>query len=111
MMVHTCTIRRNTPATSASRQVSAVYANLATGVACFEQQQIGRSRLGGAGVFLEFDAIVFLPSGTDVRPKNACDIPDQLVVNGTTYLVQWAGDENGMEDHLTAYCKRFQSGT
>lgn len=110
LMIHRCTIRRNTTTVSPSGHASAAFTDLATSVPCLEQQEKGRARLGGAGAYLEHDAIVFLPPGTDIRPRKANDLNDQLVVNDTTYLVQFVGDEAGMGDHLTAWCKRLPSG-
>lgn len=111
LMIHTATINRSTPTVGDTGRTSPAYSELAADVPCLLQEEKGGFRLGGAGVYLEYDAICFFPPDTDIRPKGANDLPDQVIVNGTTFLCRFAGDESGMADHLTAFLKRFPAGS
>lgn len=109
-MIHAATIRRNSPEIGATGRVEPSWSDLAADVSCLLQEEKGSFKLGGAGVYLEYDAICFFPSSTDIRPRGPNDLADQVVINGTTYLCRFAADESGMSDHLTAFLKRFPAG-
>jgi hypothetical protein len=112
LMIHSAQIRRNTPVVSATRQVSPAWTDLASDVSCLVQEEkTGGIRLGGAGSYLEYDAIGFFPADTDLRPRGPDDLGDQVIVNGTTWLCRLVIDESGMADHLVAYLKRFPGST
>lgn len=115
LMVNRCTIQRATITTTAGEQLR-TWANSATGVRCLVQEDRGivRQTAGGAG--LEYDAIGFFPTGTDIRPQGNNDNADRIVMTkpsspGTTFVVKKVGDESGMGNHLTAYLKRLPSGS
>jgi hypothetical protein len=115
LMNHRVTIQRS--AQSPSRGVQKkTWSDLATDVRCRIHEKRGSINTGQAGQSVEYDAWMFVPASTDIRPKNATDEPDRVVVTshpaytGTTFGVVWAGDRSGKASHLTVYLRRRPAG-
>lgn len=113
LMVHRCSIERNTP-TNEHGQIKAHWAVLANPVRCLLQEKAGRLNRGPAGTALEYDAVLFLPPGQEVGPRGTQDRADRIVmlkpdrVADTVFLVLFVADRSGMGNHQTAYVKRYQ---
>lgn len=111
LMTHLCTIQRTTQ-TNTDGVVTNAWANHSTDVPCLMQEQAGKLQLTSGGQGLFYDAMLFLPSGTDVRPQAGDDNNDRVVMtlpsrlNGVKYLIKIVVDESGEEDHLVAYLTR-----
>jgi hypothetical protein len=111
MMKHSCTIQRNVQS-NVDGVVQSAWSDLRTSVRCLVQEGAGSLRGNAAGQGLVYDAILFLPSGTNVRPQAGDDNNDRIVMSsparlaGVVYLVKLAVDESGMEDHIVAYLTR-----
>ena len=88
---------------------------LAKSVSCLLQEGAGRLQQTKAGQGLFYDAILFLPIDTDVRPQAGDDNNDRIIMtdpdrlSGSTFMVQLVVDESGMQDHLVAYLNRVPS--
>lgn len=116
MLVHLATVKRNT-VSNVDGVASPSLADDAAGVPCLLQEKIGRVQDGASGLWLEYDAVLFVPFGTDVRPKGSAgsDVPDVVVVTdqqGTTlgtFTVLHVADEAGMGHHLVASLRRSSS--
>lgn len=108
---HRCTIERQTK-TNTKGEVSATWTENATGVRCWIQEKQGQLKFGESGAGLEYEAILFLKPGTDIKPQTADDVKDRIQITKPTrfgaayFLVQHVADESGTEDHLVAFLKR-----
>lgn len=111
LMRHRCTIRRNT-SENVDGVIRSEFTDLATNVRCLIQEKAGRVVLSPNGANLEYDAVCFLPPGTDIGPRGNDDVRDQVVqtfpATGVIYLTTHVAERSGMGNHLTAYLKRFQ---
>lgn len=116
LMTHLCTINRTTQ-TNTDGVVTNDWEELAENVPCLLQEGAGSLRLTGGGQGLFYDAILFLPYDTDIKPQAKDDNNDQVVMtyparlNGIIYLVKFAADESGQQDHLVAYLQRVPAAT
>lgn len=112
LLKHRGTIKRNTT-TNVNGIITPAWADLATGVKCLIQEKAGVIKGGAAGADLAYDAVCFLPPGTDIRPKGTADDRDQFIqttpATGVIYLVRHVADRSGMAHHLTAYLQRLPS--
>ena len=72
LMTHYCTIQRTTQ-TNTDGVVTNAWADNLTGVQCLLQEGTGKLNLTVAGQGLFYDATLFLPAGTDVRPQATDD--------------------------------------
>ena len=109
-----CTIKRNTPTNVNGNIVPSWAATTnGTGVRCLIQEKTGSVSMGGDGAALIYDAVCFLPPGTDIQPRRLEDDADQLIqtkpASNVTYLVRFVSDRSGFAHHLTAYLKRLPS--
>lgn len=113
-MTHLCTIQRVTQ-TNVDGVVKAAWADNSTGVSCLLQEGAGSLRQTAAGQGLFYDAILFLPYETDIRPQAPDDNNDRVILtypdrlDGVIYAVKLAVDESGQQDHLVAYLSRVPS--
>ncbi|HBH51678.1 MAG TPA: hypothetical protein DDY91_07290 [Planctomycetaceae bacterium] len=106
LLSQTCTIRRASVSVSATGLPTATYADLTTGVRCLLQGKSGRTSGGPQGLDFAFDAVLFVPPGTDVQPgQNDGSHPDQIVIGTATYTVQAVVDRSGKANHKTCYLK------
>ena len=111
MMTHLCTIQRNTQS-NVDGVITPSWADHATSVPCLIQEGTGRLQqtTGGQGLF--YDALLFLPPDSDVKPQAPDENNDRIIMTlparltGITYLVKLAVDESGQGDHLVAYLTR-----
>lgn len=109
MLRNRCTILRPTITVSAKGIPQKTFATVASSVPCLKQDKIGRTNNTANGIAIEFDTIVFLPVGTDVRPsQGTASHPDQIVVDGAKYTVQAVTERSGHAHHLTCYLKGFR---
>jgi len=110
LLKHRCTIRRYIE-TNQDGEIQKNWSDLTTDVPCLIQGTKGNLNITPSGNGLEYDAIGFFGSSTDVQPGSADDQKDQIVVTepatGGTYMVQHAVDEDGMGHHLTVFLKRL----
>jgi len=111
LMVHRCTIQRNTPGNTDGVLVDN-WADLATGVRCLVQEKSGTVKPTPAGQGLEYDAVGFFLPGQDIRPRGVDDQRDRIVMTkpaspATVFLVKLVVDRSGFQNHLTAYLKRL----
>lgn len=115
LMVHSCRISRNTPANDEGVIVAA-WTDVATDVPCLMQEKSGAVKRGEAGAGLEYDAVIYLPPDTDIRPQGAGDQPDRVAITSPArladrvFLVKFVSDDSGMGDHLKAFVQRLSKG-
>lgn len=113
---HECTIERQTK-TKTKGETAATWSDNETGVRCWLQEQKGTLKFGDSGPGLEYEAILFLKPGTDIKPKGTDDIKDRVKItkptrfNGFYFLVQHVADEAGTGDHLVAFLKRVKESS
>jgi hypothetical protein len=111
LMTHTATIQRVTQ-TNVDGVILPTWNDLAT-IPCLVQENSGKLQLNAAGQGLVYDAVAYIPAGTDIKPQGLHDINDRVVMvtptrlAGVTYLVKIVVDESGAEDHLVAYLMRY----
>lgn len=109
LLTHRCTIKRSAP-TNVAGVLQPNWATLAANVRCLIQEKTGKTGTAGGGAGLEYDAVCFLPPGTNVRPRGTDDNPDQILhttpATNVLYLVRFVADRSGKAHHLTAYLKR-----
>ena len=111
LMTHRCTIKRATNENVDGIVESSYSTTVSSGTRCLIQEKSGMTKAGPAGTNLQYDAICFLPFGTDIRPRTTNDNKDQLTQttpSGATYLVNFVAERSGKGNHLTAYLTRHQ---
>jgi hypothetical protein len=82
-----CTVERAAPATAGDGTVSLSWSTVATGAPCALQPRAAETGLRTAGEALTAEALLFLPAGTDIRPRLADGQADRVTVDGTVYRV------------------------
>lgn len=111
---HECTIERQT-VTNTNGEIFTTWAENETGVRCWIQEQKGTVMFGASGAGLEYDAICFFKSGTDIKPQAGDDVKDRIKLTKPAkdayFLVQHVADEPGTEDHLVAFIRRTKGGS
>ena len=117
MLIHRCTVERNTRANVGGEATSS-YASIATGVHCLVQESHGRHARGAAGEYLSYDAIGFFKLTQDIQPQVDGQEQDRITLTGPSrlagrkYLVIHAGDEAGMPGgYLTALLRHVPATT
>lgn len=115
LMKHLCKVKHATK-NNVDGEIIPLYLTQTTNVRCLLQENSGRYQLGEGGSSLSYSAILFVPPGTDIKPKGTDDARDQIVMtgpthlNGRTFLVQHVADEAGRNDHLTVFLERVATG-
>lgn len=110
MMRNRCTIRRNYTE-NVDGVVRSSWSDVSTNTRCLLQEKAGMVQNGPGGATLRYDAVCFLPFGTDIQPRGVSDDKDQLIMTspaGATFLVNHVAERSGMANHLTAYLSRHQ---
>lgn len=113
---HRCTINRLETTWTDGEAVKTPTA-VATNVQCWLQENRGQIGDLTTGAQLEYDAVMFFPFPTDVRPQGGQSgesNKDQLVMTrhpvvGLKLLVQHVRDTSGKAHHLTAYVKHVKA--
>jgi hypothetical protein len=115
MMVHRCTIQRDTPE-NVDGVIVPDWDDVATSQPCLIQEGSGRLRQSASGEYLLYSAIGFFPPSADLRPQALNDRSDRIVIEspsrlaGAMFTVLLVVDESGMGNHLTAYLDRLPAG-
>ena len=103
LLTQTCTIRRNTPSgTNAHGRPTAVWADLATGVACRIEAIYGDEQTGPVQP-TDVTHTLYLQYGQDI------DEADRVVIDGTTYETVFVdADVAGAGHHVEARLKEVR---
>ncbi|MFH0911719.1 MAG: hypothetical protein V1918_09480 [Planctomycetota bacterium] len=96
----TADIERATPSVNGAGEVVLAWSAVASGVPCALQPLRARSRLDRAGEALRAEAALYLPSGTDLRPRLSDGHADRVTVEGGKYLVESVTEDDAGRGRL-----------
>jgi len=111
MLKHKCTIFRPNDTYDSGELVKDTPTTVKTNQKCLLQEKPGMIVHHESGQELKFDATLFLPKNTDIKPQTGDDVNDSIQMTGNKsgyYEVVWVGDISGQNHHLEAKLKRIK---
>jgi hypothetical protein len=109
LMKNRCTVRRAAKS-NVDGVIKVSFCDYLKNQRCLLQEKRGRIETTQTGQSLEYEAVCYLPVGTDIKPRGFDDTADQIVMTkpatGTTFSVMMVADSSGMGNHLKAYLRR-----